>query len=262
MNEAEKIDYQNFKPRGWIQLHRRMLEWEWYRDIPTFKLFIHLLLKVSFQKKSWQGILISPGQVITGRKNLSAETGLSEMQIRTALVKLQKTNEIPIKTTTKYSIITVVNWVSFQEGNQQTNQSATNKHPTDNQQITTTKKGNKEKKEIKKKEEWIAPSLQEVIDFFLLNGYTKEAAAKAFKYYEVASWVDNRGNPVRSWKQKMISVWFKPEHKQEKSHIKRLDIDSGPTKDEAAKILREANITVKSIGTNRRDTLVTDYGKL
>jgi uncharacterized protein YdaU (DUF1376 family) len=53
----------------------------------------------------------------------------------------------------------------------------------------------------------------EVIDYFILNGYKKEVAIKAFNYYNEANWHDASGKKVLNWKQKMQSVWFKPENK-------------------------------------------------
>ena len=55
------------------------------------------------------------------------------------------------------------------------------------------------------------------MEYFLQNGYTKEAGETAFKYYDVAEWKDGKGNKVRNWKQKMIAVWFKPENKISKA---------------------------------------------
>lgn len=64
-----------------------------------------------------------------------------------------------------------------------------------------------------KKAEFIPPSEKEVIDYFLENGYNLETAKKAFQYYAVANWIDSNGKKIKSWKQKMISVWFKDENR-------------------------------------------------
>lgn len=128
-------------PEGWIKLHRSLLNWEWYDDINTKVLFFHLLLSCNYEQKKWRGVNIEPGQIITGRYKLSEQTGLSEQQVRTSLSKLKSTNEITIKTTSKFSVITVVSWKSYQQPNQQPNQQSTNNQPTSNQQVTTTKEG-------------------------------------------------------------------------------------------------------------------------
>ena len=52
------------------------------------------------------------------------------------------------------------------------------------------------------------PTQQEVIDFFIEKGSTEEKAKQAFEYYELADWHDSKGNKVKNWKQKMLSVWI------------------------------------------------------
>ena len=63
------------------------------------------------------------------------------------------------------------------------------------------------------KKVFIPPTIEEVIEYFIPKGYTKEAAIKAWNYYNTADWVDGQGKEVLSWKQKMIAVWFKEENK-------------------------------------------------
>jgi len=70
-----------------------------------------------------------------------------------------------------------------------------------------------EKKRVVKK--FIPPPQIEVIEYFVENGYSKELAEKAFKYYETGNWCDGKGNKVKNWKQKMQSVWFKEENKKD-----------------------------------------------
>jgi hypothetical protein len=147
----------NLIDSGFIKLQRKILDWEWYNDIPTKTLFIHLLLKFNFKNKKWRGNDIKKGQILTGRKILSDETGLSEQQIKTALKKLKSTNEITIKATNRFSVITLVNYSLYQDkktdnnqlDNQPEEQQATNKQPTSNQQATTTKNEKNEKNENK-----------------------------------------------------------------------------------------------------------------
>lgn len=74
-------------------------------------------------------------------------------------------------------------------------------------------KGNKRILNKKKRKIFIAPTLLEVITYFTDNGYTKEAAEKAYNHYQLADWHDSYGNQVLNWKQKVHTVWFKPENK-------------------------------------------------
>lgn len=79
----------------------------------------------------------------------------------------------------------------------------------------TDKDIDKDIKERKKKKDFIPPSIQDIKTYFIENGYSETAAEKAFRYYEAGSppWHDSKGNPVKSWKQKMQSVWFKDENR-------------------------------------------------
>lgn len=117
---------------GWIKLHRKIVDWEWYQDTPTKITFLHLLLSANHEKKNWRGVEIDVGQKITSTENLAKETGLSRQQIRTALEKLKSTNEITTKATSKYTLIELKNYKQYQEINQPRNKRATNEQPTNN----------------------------------------------------------------------------------------------------------------------------------
>lgn len=62
------------------------------------------------------------------------------------------------------------------------------------------------------KTEFLPPSEDDVISYFDEKGYSDYAAKRAFEYYNTAGWVDSQGKKVKNWKQKMISIWFKPEN--------------------------------------------------
>ena len=112
---------------GWIKLHRKLLEWEWYDDANVFRLFVHCVLKANHAEKNWRGIIIKTGEFVTSTDKLSSELRLSSMQIRTALKKLKATNEITIKTTSQYTVIQVNKYLEYQVDNKQSNKRITNK---------------------------------------------------------------------------------------------------------------------------------------
>ena len=107
---------------GWIRLHRKLSEWEWYGDSKTLHLFVHLLLKANYKPSEWRGIRLAPGQLVTGRKQLSAETGISEQSVRTSLERLKSTSEITISSTNRFSLITVCNYSIYQNEYEAANQ--------------------------------------------------------------------------------------------------------------------------------------------
>lgn len=83
-------------------------------------------------------------------------------------------------------------------------------HVTINDESHPYRKG-KERKGVRDK--FTPPVLDEVVEYFTQAGYSQQSAQKAFSYYDTAGWRDSKGNPVKNWKQKMIAVWFKDEHK-------------------------------------------------
>ena len=158
-------------PGGWIKIHRQICQWEWYDCPPVFCLFIHLLLMANWEKGKWHGMPVKVGQLVTSREKLSEVTGLSIQQVRTALKKLQNTQEITIKSTKQYTLITICNYDKYQceceESNQQTNQQITNNQPTNNHNIRN--------KENKNKRIFIKPTIQEIKEYCLSRGNSIDA---------------------------------------------------------------------------------------
>jgi len=57
----------------------------------------------------------------------------------------------------------------------------------------------------------------EIEDYFVLNGYSKELANKFYLHYQ-PDWTDSNGKKVKDWKKKAQTVWFKEENKQVKKY--------------------------------------------
>jgi len=70
-----------------------------------------------------------------------------------------------------------------------------------------------EKKREEKKREDIVPTIEQVKEYFSVNGYQESVAIRAFNYYNESDWFDGKGNKVKNWKSKMNAVWFKEENK-------------------------------------------------
>lgn len=135
---------------GWIKLHRKILDWEWFTSPSTLQLFIYLLLRANKEDKKWRGILIKRGQLVTSVATISEETKLSTQQVRTSLNRLKSTNEITSKTTNRFTLVTVCKYESYQlyeETEQQTKQQALQQ--TNNKQITNKQQQLKNNKNIR-----------------------------------------------------------------------------------------------------------------
>lgn len=101
--------------RGFLQLWRSFLEWEWYEDIPCKTLFIHLLLTANHKDTKFQGKVIKRGSLITSREKLSQKTGLTIQQIRTAMTKMSP-EHITFVSTKKWTEISVVEFELYNGG--------------------------------------------------------------------------------------------------------------------------------------------------
>lgn len=152
----------------WIKIYDTLLDWEWYADGNMVRLWLHLLLKANYKDKKWMGKVIKRGQLVTGRVALSEELGISEKSIRTCLSRLVDTGEISIKTTNKYSVITICKYEEYQL-------CENDERPANGQQAATTieykecknKKNNLKEKEKKEKEDFVAPEFKEAFSMWL-----------------------------------------------------------------------------------------------
>lgn len=104
-----------YNDNEYIKLFRKMINWEWYTDINTKVLFVHILLKANWKDGRWKGIAYKRGQLIASIGTLAKETGLTYDQVRTALKHLQDTKEITYEKIAKGGIITVVEYNDYQD---------------------------------------------------------------------------------------------------------------------------------------------------
>lgn len=99
---------------GWIKLHRGLLDWEWYHDSNTFRVFMHLLLLANFDDNEYMGVKLKRGQCIISVRSLAEELQLTLQHTRTALKHLISTQEITLETTHRFSVVTIANYEKYQ----------------------------------------------------------------------------------------------------------------------------------------------------
>lgn len=173
---------------GWIKIHRKVLEWEWYDDTNTFRLFIHLILKANHKDKNYRGQLVEAGCLLTGRELLAQETGLSVRQVRTCLERLKSTNEVTINSSRQGTIIQVVKYKDYQIATNET----TTERPTNDQQ-TTTNKNEKKERSI-----FIPPSVEEV-SAYCLERNNDVNAERFVDFYTSKGWIVGKSK-MKDWK--------------------------------------------------------------
>lgn len=149
-----------YNNNGYVKLHRKLFEWEWWDDINTFRLFITILLLANWKPKKWRGRVIPRGSCWTSIPELAKKSGLTYQQTRTALDKLISTGEITDKVTSRGRLITVANYDVYQSDAENVTDKLTDKNADNqqtsnrqiNRQVTTTEE-HKELKNIKELKE-------------------------------------------------------------------------------------------------------------
>lgn len=136
---------------GWIKIYRKMIDWELFKDAESVQLFLACILLANTEDKDWKGISIKRGQFVTSLSKLCEITGQTMRQIRTRLGDNQKCGNLTIKTTNKYSIITICNYDSYQH-KRQTNDKQNDKQTTRRATTTKEERINKEIYKERKKE--------------------------------------------------------------------------------------------------------------
>lgn len=207
------------------------MQWGWYEDHSTCRLFIHLLLKANHSDSIHMGVTIKAGQHKTGRKILSRETGLSEQQIRTSLNKLKSTSDITITPKTKYSIITITNWDDYQSFYEPPTSKTTNNQPTINQQVTTNNNDNNDNKKNKgdyKPDylEWYALYPKKTGKFEASKSYAKIIKSNTASHEGLIAGIKRYALHIKKQKTedqyiKGPAVWLNGHHWEDETEVKK-----------------------------------------
>lgn len=200
---------------GFILVHRSLLKWEWYDDISTTRLFLHLLLTVNYEPQKWQGMTIQRGQRVASLGVLATETGLSLQNVRTAISHLKSTGEITHEPHSKFGLFTVVHYDSYQSPNTLGNSQPTVSQQSANNNGININKANKAIKEkdipngiSKKKTGEFANVLLTDQEQAKLNGCMGELGAA--EYIErLSAYIAQTGRRYKSHYATLLSWWRK-----------------------------------------------------
>ena len=195
---------------GWLKLYRSILDSAVFQDAEVLKVWIWLLCNVAFEQHDTicygKVIHLKPGQIATGRKKIAQCTDLNETKVYRALTALKSLGNIEIKSTNRYSIITVVNWEKYQDesckrtaNEQQTNIKTTADEQQDNSKRTQHKNGKNGKKE---KNIYICSFFQSVWDEYPKKLGKNKVTKAAMKQLEEAG-MDTVMEAVRRYVEKI-----------------------------------------------------------
>ena len=154
--ETKRLVENYMTENGYIKLHRSIVSWEWYSDLNTKSVFLHLLLNANWDDSRFRGYEVPKGSLVTSYNSLSKALGISKQSVRTSINHLISTHEITLTSHSHFSIISIVNWEKYQGSDEETNthiNTHSNTELTRNQHATNTIK---EYKNIRNKELYIS----------------------------------------------------------------------------------------------------------
>lgn len=141
---------------GWIKVHRKMLDNPVvFKDADHLAVWMYLLLKATHTEYptmfNGEKVILKAGQLVTGRKKISSDTGVNESKVNRVLNLFKSEHQIEQLTTRHGSIISIVAWDEYQTCEQQNGQQVNNNRTTSEQQVNTIQEQkNKRTKEIYK----------------------------------------------------------------------------------------------------------------
>lgn len=151
--------------QGWIRVYREILDNPIWRDSTPeqCKILITLLSMASWKESDWDWLgkkkKLQPGQFVTSIKRIVnfAGRGVSEKNVRTALIRFQAFGFLTCVSTNKGRLITIVNWGKYQDidcetGKQNGKQTAGNWQATGKQLAVNWQANNKEGKKVRREE--------------------------------------------------------------------------------------------------------------
>ena len=210
---------------GFVKLDRRIIKWRWYHDPNTFRMFVHLILTANYEDRDFEKITIHRGELATSLPSLSRDLCMSIQEVRTALSHLKLTGEITVKTYSKFRVISIPNYDSYQV-NQQAKQQAGNRQATGKQQASNTNgrkiKNLKEGKEFfSEKKPFVPPTPDDVMRAAAEAGlsFTQAEAERFIAYNASRSWegISDWKPLLQFWKTQPVSTpqeetdeWGKP----------------------------------------------------
>lgn len=104
--------------RGFVKVYRRILEVDFYTKQSLKATFLHCLLKAVYKPQtvmvSNKRVHLKPGQFVTSIREFAKETGLRCSTVNRNLKRLSYNNLTLVKTEHQYTLITVINWDTYQ----------------------------------------------------------------------------------------------------------------------------------------------------
>lgn len=103
----------------WVKVHRSLMDSAVWSDEWLVKLWMWCLLKANFKPSVFKGMMIERGQFATGQHTGADELGVSPTRWYRGMTTLEKLGNISIKANSRFSIVTVCKYDSYQGNGKQ-----------------------------------------------------------------------------------------------------------------------------------------------
>lgn len=137
---------------SWLKLHREIRDHEVFKDPDLLQLFMWCLINANVTTSEWKGETIVPGQFVTGRNRASEAIGVSPSTWQRRIAKLSEIGCISTKAGHNWTIITVVNWNTYNGVDEKNEEKRTASEHPNGQQVNTQTDTIKELKNLRIKE--------------------------------------------------------------------------------------------------------------
>ena len=211
---------------GWISIHRKIQECTiWIDDEPFDRrsAWIDLLLLANHEDKKMifdgKVITVQRGQRITSVRHLAERWRWSPKKTLSYLRLLESEQMIIKESDSRKTLLTIVNYDIYQgmgNAEETPRKHLGNSEETVGKQSLPTNNNDNNDNNDNKVRRFAPPTLEEVKSYCQERNNNVDPV-KFFDYYQQGQWKDSKGNPVKNWKQKLIT-W---ENKQPKAEPKK-----------------------------------------
>ena len=207
--------------KGWIKLHRKILDCEIFAGEPFSKMqaWIYLLLMANHEPREiyigYQKVRIERGQFHTSERKLASIWGWDFRKVKRFLDVLQMENMLSRNSSAHGSTLTIVNYDIYQVGGSTV---GSTDGSTDGTQTRIKEKKNNNNNVF------TPPTLEEITAYCRERNNNVDPK-QFFDYFQTGNWIDSEGKPVRNWKQKLIT-WEKKGRKPQPQKAKTNNIES------------------------------------
>lgn len=204
--------------RGWLCLWRKIEDSSsWTRGSDYRGLMITILQKANWKNGYFMGDKIHSGQFATSAKNLAKDLGLTRQRVQRMLSTLHKDGFITVSNVrNRYTLISLVNWDTYQGIKKQDEQPVSNHWATSEQPVSnyraqsnkeTRKQGNKETNELPEgnssKPEVSTPcpheKIRELYNSLLPELVTCTNRNKVFDKHTKSRWNESKDRQDMTW---------------------------------------------------------------